>query len=73
MNVQISDQKYQALLQAAQARKVTPEALIEQMIDQLPVGFAENEDDFYHALGQTDEQIAQIKAEAQLLPDNPMW
>ena len=52
---------------------MTPEALIEQMIDQLPVGFAENEDDFYRALGQTDEQIAQIKAEAQLLPDNPTW
>jgi hypothetical protein len=44
MNVQISE------LQAAQARKVTSESLIEQMIDQLPVGFAENEDDFYRAL-----------------------
>ena len=55
MHVTISDQKYQALLQAAQARRVTPEMLIEQMIDRLPVGFADNEDDFFRALGQSDE------------------
>ncbi len=73
MNVSISDQKYQALLQAAHARHVTPEALIEQMIDQLPIGFADNEDDFYRALGQSDEQIAQIKSESQLLADTPNW
>lgn len=73
MNISISDQKYQALLQSAQARHVTPEALIEQLIDHLPAGFADNEDDFYRPLGQSDEQIAQIKAESKLLPDTPNW
>ena len=65
MNLQISDQTYQDLLQAAKLRGMTPEEFVEWLISQQPVGRVTNEDDFFRALGQTDEQIAKIKERAR--------
>jgi hypothetical protein len=46
---------------------------IESLAEQLPVGFAANEDAFYHAMGMDDAQIIIIKEQAELLPDDPQW
>lgn len=73
MNIQISDHAYTVLTEAARLRGTTPEALIESLAEQLPVGFAKDEDEFYRAMGMNDTQIAQIKADAQSLPDDPEW
>ena len=73
MNIQISDHSYALLAQAAHLRGTTAEALIESLAEQLPIGFAANEDEFYRSMGMDDAHIAQIKKEAELLPDNPQW
>ena len=73
MYIQISDHAYQNLIQAAKARGTTPEELVELLAEQVPIGFAQNEDTFFHALGFDDTQIEQVKERAKLLPDNPNW
>ena len=73
MNIQISDTSYQTLKQAAQFRNITPEALIESFVSQLPIGYAKDEDEFFRALGLDDARIARVKAEAALLPADPDW
>lgn len=73
INIQIPDQTYQSLQQAAQARGVTPEALIEWFVASMPLGFARNADEFFRALGSDDDEITQIKELAKQLPENPDW
>lgn len=73
MNIQISDDAYAALMQAAQIRGTTPESFIEDLVLHLSIGHADDEDGFYRAMGMNDEQIAQIKERAKLLPDDPDW
>jgi hypothetical protein len=73
MNLQISDAAYVALVEAARKREITPEQLVERMIAELPPIYATNGDDFFHQLGASDEEIAQIKKDAALLPDDPDW
>lgn len=74
MTVQLSDHAFEVLQRAAQSRNVTPEALLEQLVEeQLPVGFASDETEFFHALGFDDAQIAASTERLKLLPDTPDW
>ena len=73
MNIQIPDHVYQKLLLGAQWRGTTPEALLESLIAQLPAGYAKDEEEFFHALGFDDSQIAEAKERAKLLPADPDW
>ncbi len=71
--LQISDATYESLILAAKNRGISLEQVIDQMVAQFPVIYATNEDDFFRQLGATDEEIAQIKKDAELLPENPDW
>jgi len=73
MSILISDHAYAMLAQAAQVRGVIPEALVETLTEQLPIGFTKDEDAFYRAMGMDDAQIVAIKQETQSLPDDPQW
>jgi hypothetical protein len=74
VNIQISDQTYAVLQHIAQWRDTTPEALLESLItEQLPVGFARDEQEFFHALGFDDTQIAESTERIKLLPEIPTW
>ena len=64
--IQVSDDAYQTLAIVAEARQKTPEALIEEFAQHLgerPIGPPMDADEFAHALGFTDEQIAQVDQE----------
>jgi len=71
--LQVSDAAYEALTLAAKNRGVTLEQVVDQMVTQFPVIYATNEDDFFRQLGASDQEIAQIKKDAELLPDDPDW
>jgi hypothetical protein len=74
MMIQISDHTYEVLKQVAQWRDTTPEALLESLVsEQLPVGFARDETEFFHALGFDDAQIAESTERMKLLPEYPNW
>lgn len=74
MMIQISDHTYNILKNVAQWRDTTPEALLESLLsEQLPAGFANNETEFFHALGFDDAQIAKSSERIKLLPENPDW
>jgi hypothetical protein len=71
--LQISEAAYESLVLAAKNRGITLEQVVDQMIAQFPVIYATNEDDFFRQLGASDEEIAQSKKDAELLPENPDW
>ena len=73
MNISISEHAYHKFLAAAQARGTTPEALVESLADQLPEGYAHDEDAFYRALGVDDARRQHIDKLANQLPDEPDW
>ena len=73
MTISISEHAYQKLLAAAQARGTTPEALVESLAEQLPDGYAHDEDGFYRALGVDTARRQRIDNLAKTLPDDPDW
>ena len=73
MNAQISDQTYQKMVLDAKNRGVAPDKYLDWLINQVPDTFACTGDDFFRLLGASDEDIAQIKKDAALLPDDPDW
>jgi|GEM_PF-2286081 hypothetical protein len=74
MMIQLSDHAYEVLKQVASWRDTTPEALLESLvIEQLPVGFARDETEFFHALGFDDSEIAASTERMKQLPDTPNW
>ena len=73
MNIFISEHAYQRFLSVAQARGMTPEALVESLAEQLPEGYAHDDAAFYRALGVDDARRLRIEELAKHLPDEPDW
>jgi fructose-bisphosphate aldolase class 1 len=66
----LSDEAYEAITQAAQAHQQTPEALVEafaRALEETPLGPPMSADEFAHALGFSDEEIAQAVEQARRL------
>ncbi len=74
MMIQISDHAYEVLQQVAQWREMTPEDLLETLVnEQLPAGYARDENEFFQALGFDATQIAESTERMKLLPETPDW
>ena len=73
MVIQLSDHAYEVLKKVAQWRDTTPEALLESLVvEQLPAGFASDEDGFFHALGFNDAQLAESTERMKGFPIRPI-
>ena len=68
----LSPDQQHAFLDAV--RKYVIEPLLETLVtEQLPVGFAADEIEFFHALGFDNAQIATSTERMKSLPDTPDW